>query len=131
MANEPSDRRLAGWKEIAAYFGRDDRTVMRWEKDRGLPVHRVPGSGKSSVYAYADELKRWLATTDQDLDDPHVVGAGAVAERPADTFRERVPEIGRGSGGTVPGGGARPGRGVSRGAGWPGMGVGSWPRPRC
>ena len=118
MANEPSDRRLAGWKEIAAYFGRDDRTVMRWEKDRGLPVHRVPGSGKSSVYAYTDELTRWLATTDQDLDDPHVVGAGAVAERPADTIRERVPETaGRGPGAAVPGSAAEaraePGRRVA------------------
>jgi tetratricopeptide (TPR) repeat protein len=88
MANEPSDGRLAGWKEIAAYFGRDDRTVMRWEKDRGLPVRRVPGSGKASVYAYKEELKRWLATTDQ-LDDPPVMAAaGAVADRPQDMSRE-------------------------------------------
>lgn len=70
MGQESSDGRLAGWKEIAAYFARDDRTVMRWEKDRGLPVHRVPGSGKASVYAYTAELERWLASTGQDLDDP-------------------------------------------------------------
>jgi tetratricopeptide (TPR) repeat protein len=112
MANEPSDGRLAGWKEIAAYFGRDDRTVMRWEKDRGLPVHRVPGSGKSSVYAYTEELKRWLATTDQDLDDPPVVAAGAVAERPADRIGDRSGEALResprenGRGGVPPAGGA-------------------------
>ena len=95
MENEPSDGRLAGWKEIAAYFGRDDRTVMRWEKDRGLPVRRVPGSGKASVYAYKEELKRWLATTDQ-LDDPPVLAAaGAVAERPREATREGVRDAAR------------------------------------
>jgi tetratricopeptide (TPR) repeat protein len=95
MASEPSDGRLAGWKEIAAYFGRDDRTVMRWEKDRGLPVRRVPGSGKASVYAYTDDLKRWLATTDQ-LDDPPIVAAaGALAERPRHWTREERREAAR------------------------------------
>jgi tetratricopeptide (TPR) repeat protein len=115
MANEPSDGRLAGWKEIAAYFGRDDRTVMRWEKDRGLPVHRVPGSGKSSVYAYTEELKRWLATTDQDLDELPVVAAGAVAERSPERFAERSIEMPRespganGRSGIPPEGGAKAG----------------------
>jgi hypothetical protein len=30
---------LGSWKEIAAYLGRDVRTVQRWEKKEGLPVH--------------------------------------------------------------------------------------------
>jgi hypothetical protein len=38
------NRRLDSWKEIAAFFRRDERTVKRWEKDRGLPVHRLQGS---------------------------------------------------------------------------------------
>ena len=33
--------RLDSWKEIAAFFGRAERTVKRWETERGLPVHRV------------------------------------------------------------------------------------------
>ncbi len=33
-------RRLRDWKEIAAFFGRDERTVRRWERARALPVHR-------------------------------------------------------------------------------------------
>jgi hypothetical protein len=41
--------RLESWKEIAAYLGRDLRTVMRWEKERSLPVHRVPGGGRAGV----------------------------------------------------------------------------------
>lgn len=50
--------RLASWKEIAAYLRREVRTVIRWEKERGLPVHRVPG-GQGGVFAYADELDKW------------------------------------------------------------------------
>jgi tetratricopeptide (TPR) repeat protein len=52
-------QRLDSWKEIASFFGRDERTVKRWEKERGLPVHRVPGA-KGRVYAYSDELTSWL-----------------------------------------------------------------------
>jgi tetratricopeptide (TPR) repeat protein len=53
-------RRLDSWKEIAAFFDRDERTVHRWEKERGLPVHRLPGA-KGRVYAFSDELSAWLA----------------------------------------------------------------------
>src|ERR1700756_4894689 len=56
--------RLNSWKSIAAYFERDERTVKRWESQRGLPVHRVPGAGRSSVYAYTDELAEWLKPAD-------------------------------------------------------------------
>jgi Tfp pilus assembly protein PilF len=55
-----SNRRLDSWKEIAAFFGRDERTVKRWEKERNLPVHRVPGGVRSGVFAYTDELSHWL-----------------------------------------------------------------------
>jgi tetratricopeptide (TPR) repeat protein len=54
-------KRLDSWKEIALFFGRDERTVNRWEKDLGLPVHRLPGT-KGRVYAFTDELSAWLAT---------------------------------------------------------------------
>lgn len=59
--NHPG-RRLDSWKEIAAYFGRDERTVRRWEKESALPVHRVPGGAKGRVFAYATELDLWLST---------------------------------------------------------------------
>src|SRR6201989_1173962 len=52
--------RLKSWKEIAAYFGADERTVKRWEAKRGLPVHRLPGGAKSTVYAEAAELELGL-----------------------------------------------------------------------
>ena len=56
----PSQPRLVGWKEIAAYFDKAERTVKRWERDRNLPVYRVPGGSSASVYAYPAELKKWL-----------------------------------------------------------------------
>ena len=32
---------------------------MRWEPERGLPVRRLPGSGRDSVFAFRHELERW------------------------------------------------------------------------
>lgn len=55
------ERRLNSWKEIAAFFGKDERTVKRWETARGLPVRRVPGGTRTSVFAYVDELEAWLS----------------------------------------------------------------------
>ncbi|WP_119271552.1 CDC27 family protein [Taklimakanibacter deserti] len=63
MAEGPGGRgsgRLDSWKEIAAFFGRDERTVKRWEHRRGLPVRRIPGGGRSPVYAYRNDLEVWL-----------------------------------------------------------------------
>src|ERR1051326_8246618 len=54
--------RLTSWKEIATYLGREVRTVIRWEKERGLPVHRVPGGQGRSVFAFTDELDRWAGS---------------------------------------------------------------------
>lgn len=54
-------QRLSSWKEIAAFFGKDERTVKRWETVRGLPVRRVPGGTRTSVFAYVDELEAWLS----------------------------------------------------------------------
>jgi Tfp pilus assembly protein PilF len=50
--------RLDSWKEIAAYLDRDERTAKRWEKTRGLPIHRLPG-GRSGVFAFAPEIDDW------------------------------------------------------------------------
>ena len=56
----PSNRRLDSWKEIAAFLGRGERTVKRWEQERALPVRRLPGKAKGSVFAFTDELTEWL-----------------------------------------------------------------------
>jgi hypothetical protein len=57
---EVSSRRLDSWKEIADYLDRDIRTVIRWEKTKELPVHRVPGGQRQSVFAYTAEIDGWL-----------------------------------------------------------------------
>jgi tetratricopeptide (TPR) repeat protein len=54
-----TEGRLESWKEIAVFFDRDEKTVRRWEKELGLPVHRLPGVSKGRVYAYAQELGEW------------------------------------------------------------------------
>lgn len=51
--------RLDGWKSIAAYFGRDRSTVIRWARERGMPVHRIPGGRTGTVYALRVELEQW------------------------------------------------------------------------
>jgi tetratricopeptide (TPR) repeat protein len=63
MAADPDplmSKRLDSWKEIAAFFTRSERTVKRWEAERGLPVRRVPGKGRRAVFAYSNELADWL-----------------------------------------------------------------------
>lgn len=54
---------LNSWKEIAAYFDRGIRTVQRWERQLGLPVHRIGKGPRGPVYATTKELNFWLATS--------------------------------------------------------------------
>jgi tetratricopeptide (TPR) repeat protein len=63
--NDAQGQRIDSWKEIAAFFGRDERTVKRWESQRGLPVHRVPGGARGTVYAFTGELTAWLRSAAQ------------------------------------------------------------------
>ncbi len=55
------NQRLDSWKEISAFFNCQERTVRRWEKERGLPIHRTPGGAGGKVFAYTSELSEWLA----------------------------------------------------------------------
>jgi Tol biopolymer transport system component len=57
------ETRLDSWKEIAHYLGRNERTVQRWELERGLPIHRLPGTKRGGVFAFSEELDIWLAKT--------------------------------------------------------------------
>ena len=74
-----ANRRLDTWKEIGAFFGRDERTVKRWETTRGLPVHRVPGAGRANVYAYTDELAEWLSGTKISVENEAEVSSEATS----------------------------------------------------
>ena len=51
---------MDSWKGIANYLNRDVRTVIRWEKERRMPVHRVPGEKGHGVFALREEIDNWL-----------------------------------------------------------------------
>jgi tetratricopeptide (TPR) repeat protein len=58
--NPEQEKTLVSWKEIASFLDRAERTVKRWEHERGLPVHRIPGGERGGVFAYPSELRAWL-----------------------------------------------------------------------
>ncbi len=84
-------RRLDSWKEIAAFLGRAERTVKRWEAERGLPVHRVPGGGRSAVFAYSNELADWLKGKSQELDAEDAL-SGEVEDRATELSEAENPQ---------------------------------------
>lgn len=67
-AESSLDGRLHSWKEIAAYLRREVRTVQRWEKSSGLPVHRLQTGKQGSVYAYRTELDAWYSDRRPELE---------------------------------------------------------------
>jgi tetratricopeptide (TPR) repeat protein len=89
-AHQLTPQKLDSWKEIAAFFARDERTVRRWEKERALPVHRVPGGGRGGVYAYPNELKDWLKGRASDLDSPASEPAPPPLENPTSDAPQSV-----------------------------------------
>ena len=52
-------RILEGWKAVASYLRRTEHTCRSWEKEYGLPVHRLDGSSRAHVFAYPDEIDQW------------------------------------------------------------------------
>ena len=93
VRSEPiSGKRLDSWKEIAAFFGRAERTVKRWETERGLPVHRVPGGGRSAVFAYTNELADWLKGRSEELDADDTA-SGVIDEPKTVTLRAAPAEV--------------------------------------
>ena len=90
--------RIDGWKSIAAYFGRDRTTVVRWARERGLPVHRVPGGQTGSVFALRGELDAWIGgAARQAVAADEAAGSIAPAEvrgTSTDTRRDRRWHIG-------------------------------------
>ena len=74
---EPPGVRLTSWKEIAAFLGRDPRTVQRWEKAEGLPIHRHRHQKLDSIYAFQSELVKWQQSRKvTNLFQPELVSPG-------------------------------------------------------
>jgi tetratricopeptide (TPR) repeat protein len=93
---------LSSWKEIAAYLGRDVRTVQRWERTQGLPVHRHRHSRLSTAYALKSELDAWWhnrpLTEPDEPDRPDVestVAPDASTLPLGDTSTVRIARTGR------------------------------------
>ena len=73
MTHDPNGKprhRLNSWKEVSAFFGKSESTVKRWEAERGLPIHRLPGDARSGVYADVGELETWLKNEMAAADSP-------------------------------------------------------------
>ena len=95
ITQQPQDRSLNrvtilnGWKEISKYVGRGVRTLQRWERDFGLPVHRPKGCDRAAVLAFPEELNAWLHSTplrianEQSAAPEVACGADAAAARPS------------------------------------------------
>jgi len=54
---------LESWKEIADYLNRTEKTCRRFEQELGLPVHRLEKTPKARVFAYKEEIDRWIKET--------------------------------------------------------------------
>lgn len=60
--SDTQERRiLDSWKEISEYLRRSEKTCRRWEKELGLPVHRLDETPKARVFAVREELDNWVA----------------------------------------------------------------------
>ncbi len=85
--------RLDSWKEIAAYLKRGARTVQRWEREAGLPVHRLQHEKLGSVYAWRSELDAWWSRRGAQLEQeasPDAQSGSSMAVLPfADMSQEK------------------------------------------
>ena len=85
----PPERRLDSWKEIASFLRRGIRTVQRWEREEGLPVHRLAHAERGSVYADRNELAQWWESRRRTT-DPKVRTEADAVDAPVAPRLERV-----------------------------------------
>jgi hypothetical protein len=84
-------RELCSWKQIAAHLGVNIRTAQKYERERGLPVRRLPG-GHGRVAIDTATLENWKHTK------PALPTEGTVFRWPVD--RDMIAEV-RFTGGTL------------------------------
>lgn len=75
---------LTSWKEIAHHLGVNVRTAQKWERERGLPVHRASGA-RGRVSADTGALDTWkqqlaLVTSHEDRTYRWPLGPGLTVE---------------------------------------------------
>lgn len=79
---------LHGWKEIAQHLGRSVRAAQRWERELGLPVHRMRTTGSHAVWARRHEIDAWRT----DMERRH---AAALEPSPSDEDNDDGQDTGR------------------------------------
>lgn len=84
----PTTDQLRGWKEIAAYLKASERSAKRWEKTRGLPVRRLPGTSRDGVFAVPEEIEAWARGGSTEV-APTPSGDPAAAVSSRDSREER------------------------------------------
>jgi hypothetical protein len=70
------ENELSSWKEIASYLRVGVRTAQMWERERGLPVRRIPGP-RGRVLANVEELEAWKNSGREPAGDPPSQGPPA------------------------------------------------------
>src|ERR1700741_1234096 len=87
-----NEARLESWGEIANYLRRDIRTVQRWERNLGLPIHRLAVGKQSSVFAYPSELDKWFKEQEREkrLEKDELEAAAARNSPPVSVSSESV-----------------------------------------
>jgi|SRR6266850_29532 len=74
-----NERRLESWGEIANYLRREIRTVQRWERNLGLPIHRLPVGKQNAIFAYPSELDRWYKERETRIEKDDLEAQAAAA----------------------------------------------------
>ncbi len=93
LRREEPEKILESWKDIAGYLKRDVRTVQRWEKSMGLPVHRLQNSRSGSVFAYQAELDRWRDQRALQMARDRLPFAETAAPSPPPDKTSRLPAV--------------------------------------
>jgi hypothetical protein len=62
MASE--ENKLIGYKAIAQYLDMSIRNVRLWEKNLGLPLHRISGHHGYRIHAFKDEIDQFVREKD-------------------------------------------------------------------
>ena len=94
MNGQSQGTKLDGWKDIAAYLGVASRTAQDYERNLGLPVHRLPGQPKSRIFAFSGELDVWMASPQRPVGTEPKQPAEQPLQPPAPIRRVRKLVIG-------------------------------------
>jgi hypothetical protein len=87
---------LNGWKEIATYLGKSVRSVQRWERELGLPVHRInTPEGAQIIFVTRAEIEAWRDALDVGTQHRGQEGARGAAQSRSNGGRWRRIGIGR------------------------------------